>query len=162
MADVKQPVSSQPQVCAYPVFIWTGASYFCAFRRALLRCKQAETRTPKIVRLVLMGSEIGVSAYLTASAGVASVRRTEPNLRTHLFVFVNLTVGCWSVWCPCVVYSKNRQRLRSLQTQGTPLADGGETYDSHCFIYGGLDITGYSWIMQVCSGGRTFHKVDIT
>ena len=50
-----------------------------------------------------------------------------------------------------MVYSKNKQRLYSLQTHGTPLAGGGETYDSNCCIYGGLDLTGYSWIMQVCS-----------
>ncbi|KAI0279926.1 PLAC8-domain-containing protein [Russula aff. rugulosa BPL654] len=56
---------------------------------------------------------------------------------------------CWSTWCPCVVFSKNKQRLKSLRTQGTPLVGGGETYDSNCCIYGGLDITGYSWVMQL-------------
>jgi hypothetical protein len=49
-----------------------------------------------------------------------------------------------------VVFSKNKQRLRHLQTQGTPLPGPGETYDSQCLVYGGLDITGYSWILQVC------------
>ena len=99
---------------------------------------------------------------MTASAGVASVRRTKP--ASLPFVFVNLTLLHHRLLvrlCPCVVYSKNRQRIRSLQTQGTPLANGGETYDSHCCIYGGFDITGYSWIMQVCLGERTFHKMGI-
>jgi len=63
--------------------------------------------------------------------------------------FARCGLCCMSVWCPCVVYSKNKQRLHSLQTQGTPLAGGGETYDSNCCIYGGLDFTGYSWIMQL-------------
>ena len=52
------------------------------------------------------------------------------------------------MWCPCVVYSKSRQRLRHLENQGTPLPGGGETFDGHCCIYGVLG--GYSWIMQVC------------
>ncbi|KAH9038646.1 hypothetical protein EDB83DRAFT_1726778 [Lactarius deliciosus] len=34
---------------------------------------------------------------------------------------------CWAAWCPCVVYSKNKQRLQHLQTRGTPLPSGGET-----------------------------------
>ena len=58
--------------------------------------------------------------------------------------------GCLATWCPCIVYSKNRQRLRSLQYQGTPLPDGDETCDDHCFIHGGLTLLGYGWIMQVC------------
>jgi hypothetical protein len=49
-----------------------------------------------------------------------------------------------------VVYSKNRQRLRHLHQQGTPLPGGGETNDDHCFIYGALVITGYAWILHVC------------
>ena len=53
-----------------------------------------------------------------------------------------------SMWCPCVVYSTNRQRLRHLENQGTPLVGGGETFDGHCCIYAVLG--GYSWIMQVC------------
>jgi Cys-rich protein (TIGR01571 family) len=50
------------------------------------------------------------------------------------------------------VYSKNRQRLRSLRNQGTPLPGGGVRYDGHCWIYasGVSEIIGYSLVMQVC------------
>ncbi|KAH9007362.1 PLAC8 family-domain-containing protein [Lactarius deliciosus] len=61
---------------------------------------------------------------------------------------VSLT-GCWAAWCPCVVYSKNKQRLQHLQTRGTHLPSGGETYDGNCCIYGSLLIPGYAWILQI-------------
>ncbi|KAF8263297.1 hypothetical protein EI94DRAFT_1741268 [Lactarius quietus] len=57
---------------------------------------------------------------------------------------------CWSACCPCVVYSKNKQRLRHLQDHGTPLPGGGERYTAECSIYGCLKLTGYGWILQVC------------
>jgi len=56
---------------------------------------------------------------------------------------------CLATWCPCVVYSKNRQRLHNLQYQGTPLPGGGETYDDQCFINGGLTCLGLGWVMQI-------------
>ncbi|KAF8467958.1 PLAC8-domain-containing protein [Russula ochroleuca] len=56
---------------------------------------------------------------------------------------------CWATWCPCVVYGKNRQRLRSLRKQGTPLPGGGVRYDRHCCIFGALEITGYNLGMQI-------------
>ncbi|KAF8490358.1 PLAC8 family-domain-containing protein [Russula emetica] len=59
--------------------------------------------------------------------------------------FARCGLCCSSAWCPCVVYSKNKQRLHSLQTRGTPLADSGETYDSNCCIYFGLG--GSSWVL---------------
>jgi Cys-rich protein (TIGR01571 family) len=59
--------------------------------------------------------------------------------------------GCFSTCCPCIVYSRNRQHLRSLQYQGTPLPAGSEKKDEHCCIYCGLVITSYQWILQVRS-----------
>src|SRR5258708_28586778 len=59
-------------------------------------------------------------------------------------------VGCWATWCPCVAFSKNQQRLHSLQTRGAPLAIGGETYDSNCYIYGGLGFSVFCWVMHGC------------
>jgi len=56
---------------------------------------------------------------------------------------------CLSTWCPCIVYNKNKQRVHSLQVQGTPLPGGGETFDGYCIIYGWLAVLGYGWIMQI-------------
>ena len=58
--------------------------------------------------------------------------------------------GCWAAWCPCVVYSKNKQRLEHLQNYGTPLPGGGERYNDDCTIHGLLALTGYAWVLQVC------------
>ena len=57
--------------------------------------------------------------------------------------------GCWAVWCPCVVYSKAKQRLEHLQNQDTPLPGDAERLDVDCCIYGCLVILGYAWILQV-------------
>ncbi|KAH9993563.1 PLAC8 family-domain-containing protein [Russula vinacea] len=54
---------------------------------------------------------------------------------------------CFSTFCPCVVYSKNRQRLRNLQAQGTPLVGNGDTFDAHCCIY--CLIGDFSWVLQI-------------
>ncbi|KAI9450102.1 PLAC8 family-domain-containing protein [Lactarius psammicola] len=56
---------------------------------------------------------------------------------------------CWATWCPCVVYSKNKQRLRHLQTRGTPLPGGGERYNVDCCAYGCLIPTCNAWVLQV-------------
>jgi hypothetical protein len=67
-------------------------------------------------------------------------------------------VGCGAIWCPCVVFfSKNQQRLHNLQTRGAPLAGGGETYNSNCYVYGALGFTGYGWAMQVCRNVNKIH-----
>jgi hypothetical protein len=58
--------------------------------------------------------------------------------------------GCCAVWCPCVVFGKNKQRLNHLQSRGTPLAGGGESGDGDCAIYGCLLIPNCAWILQVC------------
>ncbi|KAH9965161.1 PLAC8 family-domain-containing protein [Russula compacta] len=56
-------------------------------------------------------------------------------------------VCCLSAWCPCVVFSKNKQRLQSLQQHGTPLPGDGDTFDGYCCIYGLLG--GNGWILQI-------------
>jgi len=68
---------------------------------------------------------------------------------------------CWSLWCPCVVYSYNRQRLRSLQNQGTPLPRGSESLDTYCCIYSALDCTGFSWILQIQNRADIRERYDI-
>jgi hypothetical protein len=59
------------------------------------------------------------------------------------------SAGCWATWCPCIVFSKTRQRLRSLQYEGRPLEGGGNRYSDHCCIYSALLFIGHPWIMQV-------------
>ena len=61
--------------------------------------------------------------------------------------------GCWALCCPCVVYSKNKQRLEYLQSHGTPLPGGGERFNADCSIHGLLVPTGYAWVLQVCGVG---------
>jgi len=56
---------------------------------------------------------------------------------------------CIAALCPCVVYSSNRQRLRSLHYQGAPLAAGAEKPDEHFCIYCGLAIAGHGWVLRV-------------
>ena len=58
--------------------------------------------------------------------------------------------GCWSTWCPCVVYTKNKQRLEHLQSRGTPLVGGGEALDGGCCLYACLGYFGCAFALQVC------------
>jgi Cys-rich protein (TIGR01571 family) len=55
------------------------------------------------------------------------------------------------VWCPCVVFSRNKQRLDSLHYQGTPLQGSGETFTAGCYFYGLLFTCCHGWELQVCS-----------
>ena len=55
-----------------------------------------------------------------------------------------------SLFCPCIVYGKNKQRLSNLKTHGTPLSGGGSACGGDCCIYCGLDLFGVGWILQVC------------
>jgi len=114
---------------------------------------------PTITRSVLMGSVIGVLAYSTASTVVGFVRTRTDHLVEPLFIYQLTpflpplsTAGCQAVWCPCVVYSKNRQRLHHLQEHGSALPGGGETYNGPCYIYGGLLLLSarYVWTKHVC------------
>ncbi|KAH9046620.1 PLAC8 family-domain-containing protein, partial [Lactarius hengduanensis] len=58
-------------------------------------------------------------------------------------------VCCWAMWCPCVVYSKNKRRLLYLQNRGIPLPGGGQRFNDDCCIYGCLLIPGYAWVLQI-------------
>jgi hypothetical protein len=102
----------------------------------------------------LMGSVTGPMAYWTAATRLVFVRRADRHellfyMLTNFPLSLLLTVGCWAYWCPCVVFSKTRQRLRSLQYQGRPLEGGGERFSNHCCIYSALLFIGHPWIMQV-------------
>ena len=109
---------------------------------------------PTIVRGDLMGSVIGHMAYLTALAGLTFVRQTYQH--EPLFICRSIsrfppfsTAGCWAIWCPCVVFGETRQRFRSLQYQGRPLAGGGDVYNDYCCIYSVFCCIGYPGIVQV-------------
>jgi PLAC8 family len=65
-----------------------------------------------------------------SACGVCVYNKT--NSINHLFTD---HLGCWACWCPCVVYTKNKQRLQSLQTEGTPLRGEGETFNFDCWMF---------------------------
>jgi hypothetical protein len=91
-------------------------------------------------------------ACSTASLNVASVRGDRLARPTHRILIPVFLAGCWAAWCPCVVYSKNKQRLEHLRNRGTPLPGGGERLTDHTYIHGILTaIGGHGWILQVCS-----------
>jgi hypothetical protein len=63
--------------------------------------------------------------------------------------FLHIPIGCFATWCPCFVFTHNKQHLRSLQTSGTPLPPGTEETDAECCIYCGLTYCHVAWILQV-------------
>lgn len=81
MNDIKQPISTQPQVrlCLSSLLDWL--LIFGVFLRAPLRCWLEATETLKIAQLALMASVIGALVYSIASAGLAFVRGTDQRLR---------------------------------------------------------------------------------
>ncbi|KAF8490361.1 PLAC8 family-domain-containing protein [Russula emetica] len=56
---------------------------------------------------------------------------------------------CCAYWCPCVVFSKTRQRMRSMQYEGRVLEGGGDKCTNHCLIYFATMFTGHSWCLQL-------------
>jgi hypothetical protein len=78
MNDIKQPISTQPQVrVCLSSFLMDRRLMFGVFLRSLLRCWLAAIGTPKIAQLALMASVIGALVYSIASAGLAFVRGTD-------------------------------------------------------------------------------------
>jgi len=63
--------------------------------------------------------------------------------------FADFGLCCWSTWCPCIVFTKNKQRVQHLQSRGTPLPGGGEPVDGTCALYACLGMCGYGWVLQV-------------
>lgn len=61
--------------------------------------------------------------------------------------------GCLAMWCPGVVFGRNKQRLRHLQSQGTPLPDRGTYVNGDCAVYCCLATPRLSWILGVCQAG---------
>jgi Cys-rich protein (TIGR01571 family) len=64
--------------------------------------------------------------------------------------FARCGLCLWSWCCPCVVYTKSKQRLANLQNQGNRLASGGDYCDCNCCLYLGIDVcSGLGWILQI-------------
>ena len=53
-------------------------------------------------------------------------------IQTAVYANTLFFAGCLATLCPCVVFSRNRQRLHSLQDQGAPLPDGSERCIKDC------------------------------
>ncbi|KAH9171087.1 PLAC8 family-domain-containing protein [Lactarius sanguifluus] len=62
--------------------------------------------------------------------------------------------SCLATWCPGVVFGRNKQRLRHLQSQGTPLLGRGTYINGDCAVYCCLAGPRLSWI-DVQIGERT-------
>ncbi|KAN0136840.1 PLAC8 family domain containing protein [Lactarius tabidus] len=62
-------------------------------------------------------------------------------------------ICCLATWCPGVVFGRNKQRIRHLQSQGTPLPGGGTNVNGDCAIYCFLAPLRLSWILGI--GDRT-------
>ncbi|KAI9459155.1 PLAC8 family-domain-containing protein [Lactarius psammicola] len=60
---------------------------------------------------------------------------------------------CLATWCPGVVFGRNKQRLRHLQSQGRPLPGGGTYVNGDCAIYCCLAAPRFAWILGI--GERT-------
>jgi len=56
---------------------------------------------------------------------------------------------CLATCCPGLIFGRNKQRLRHLQTQGTPLPDGGTSVNADCAIFCCLAPFRLSWIMEI-------------
>ncbi|KAN0139171.1 PLAC8 family domain containing protein [Lactarius tabidus] len=63
--------------------------------------------------------------------------------------------------CPCVVYSKNKQRLRHLQNHGTPLPGGGKRCTADCSIYGLLILPFHAWILLIADRVKVRSRYNI-
>jgi hypothetical protein len=78
------------------------------------------------------------------AALVRCVSRSASNQSDDCFL------GLMACCCPCITYSRNKSRLESLQNQGYPRADGGETFGTDCYIHCLLTAcAGFGWVLQV-------------
>lgn len=121
MADVKNPISSQPQATV-PMVV--GGN------------KNAANRP------------IGPDGQRDWSFGLFDC-------------FARCGLCCWATWCPCVVYGKNKQRLRNLRQYGVPMAGGGDRFNEHCVVHGVLMNTGYAWFLHIPLRAETRERYSI-
>jgi len=56
---------------------------------------------------------------------------------------------CVALWCPCLIYSENKSRMRALHYSGQPHPTGGDLLSGDCCIYGLLACgCGSGWILD--------------
>ncbi|KAJ6506062.1 PLAC8 family-domain-containing protein [Mycena vulgaris] len=70
---------------------------------------------------------------------------------------------CFALFCPCVVYGQNTQRLRHLAEQGSPDPDGGSFSSGACWGHCLLNtFLGAGCVLQCMNRGeaRTRYSVD--
>lgn len=58
-------------------------------------------------------------------------------------------LGCVSWFCPCIVYSQNKSRLRHLETRGYPHPSGGDSCTGDCCLHACLLSLGWACLIQV-------------
>ena len=101
----------------------------------------------------MMGHVIGAWGYAVAFPDVPFGRKTDqaacgPCMLTNL---TRITLSLWSRCSPCVVFTKNRRRMRNLQNHGTCFVGGGKPVDFGCLSYLHSDYTNcLGWTSQVC------------
>jgi hypothetical protein len=130
----------------------------CVLSRALSRSAISSLRCVSRCLLTIKYSIICPHVMLTVCAlqlrqvWPLYVERTNMNhvLYADQFLPSSLSTAVCCAWCcPCVVFSKTRQRMRSMQYHGRPLAGGGNKCSNHCLIYFATMFTGHSWCLQV-------------
>lgn len=170
MAEYKQPVGTQPRVCVFTCLPNRLERLTCSSDAMSLFLRVSQGVAPM---QVLGGNRnakncpVGSDGKRDWSHGLCDCFGScgTCTLIQHSYLYVSnqlsnhLSVGCMSIWCPCIVYSKNKQRLRNLKTHGTPLPGGGDTCDGDCCLYCGLGLFGLGWVLQVCSDVDMMHTV---
>ncbi|KAN0139504.1 PLAC8 family domain containing protein, partial [Lactarius tabidus] len=68
---------------------------------------------------------------------------------------------CYATCCPCIVYTKNKQRLQHLQSHSTPLPGRGERCTADCSIYGLLILPGYAWVLLIANRANLRSRYNI-
>ncbi|KAF8998889.1 PLAC8-domain-containing protein [Hymenopellis radicata] len=69
---------------------------------------------------------------------------------------------CTALWCPCVVYGRNKQRLEHLNRAGYPDPEHGGCVNDDCLVHGLLTFcVGFGWILQIPLRGNIRTRYNI-
>jgi hypothetical protein len=129
---------------------------FAGHRPDVRRWQQERPELPNRSRWEARMELSSTGLFLCVEALYVVLDRCEPcPLMLTLLFLLSFLAGCLATWCPCMAYSRNRQHLRSLQIEGTPLPPSSERMiDAYCCIYSGLFVVLQHWTVQVrpCPG----------